>query len=57
MLLVRGGALGDFILTLPVLSALRRAFPETHLEVLAYPKPASLAIDAGIVDEIGRAHV
>ena len=50
MLVVRGGALGDFILTLPVLSALRRAFPETHLEVLAYPKPASLAIDAGIVD-------
>lgn len=50
MLVVRGGALGDFILTLPVLAALRRAFPETHLEVLAYPKPAELAVEAGIVD-------
>jgi ADP-heptose:LPS heptosyltransferase len=50
MLVVRGGALGDFILTLPVLSALRRAFPSTHLEVLAYPRPAQLAVEAGIVD-------
>jgi heptosyltransferase-3 len=50
ILVVRGGALGDFILTLPALSALRRAFPGTHLEVLAYPRPAQLALDAGIVD-------
>ena len=50
MLVVRGGALGDFILTLPALAALRRAFPGTHLEALAYPKPARLALEAGIVD-------
>ncbi len=48
--MVRGGALGDFILTLPVLSALRRAFPATHLEALAYPRPSRLALEAGIVD-------
>lgn len=50
ILVVRGGALGDFILTLPALAALRRAFPATHLEVLAYPRPAQLAVEAGIVD-------
>ena len=50
MLVIRGGAIGDFILTLPVLSALREAFPETHLEVLGYPRLAELAMSAGIID-------
>lgn len=50
MLVIRGGALGDFILTLPVLAALRAQFPETHLELLAYPKCAELAVSAGYVD-------
>ena len=50
MLVIRGGAIGDFILTLPVLSALREAFPDTHLEVLGYPRLAELATSAGIID-------
>lgn len=50
MLVIRGGALGDFILTMPVLSALRQAFPETHLEVLAYPRFGELAVAAGSAD-------
>ena len=50
MLVVRGGALGDFILTLPVLAALRQAFPDTHLEVLAYPKYGELAVASGHAD-------
>lgn len=50
MLVVRGGALGDFILTLPVLSALRQAFPDTHIEVLANPRYAELAVIAGHAD-------
>lgn len=44
--------MGDFILTLPVLAALRSAFPETHLEVLAYPRPAELALTAGYADAV-----
>jgi heptosyltransferase-2 len=49
-LVIRGGALGDFLLTLPVISALREAAPDSRLEVLAYPGIASLAVSGGLVD-------
>jgi len=49
ILVVRGGAIGDFILTLPVLSALRRQFPEAWLEVLGYPHIVPLAMEGGLV--------
>ena len=52
MLVIRGGALGDFLLTLPVLAALREAEPEARLEVLAYPGIAALARAAGLVDGV-----
>lgn len=52
ILVIRGGAIGDFILTLPALSALRRHFPETHLEVLGYPHVASLAVLGGVADSV-----
>ena len=42
ILVIRGGALGDFILTLPALRALRLAFPECRLEILGYPRIAGL---------------
>ncbi|MBI5774969.1 MAG: glycosyltransferase family 9 protein [Verrucomicrobia bacterium] len=48
ILVIRGGAIGDFILTLPVLAALRRQFPETQLEILAYPNVAALAVAGGL---------
>jgi len=48
ILVIRGGALGDFILTLPVLAALRRHFPEGSLEILGYPPIPSLAVAAGL---------
>lgn len=51
ILVIRGGAIGDFILTLPVLSALRMNFPDTRLELLAYPRVAPLALAGGLVDE------
>jgi heptosyltransferase-3 len=50
-LVIRGGALGDFVLTLPVLQALRAAAPSARLEVLAYPGLAALAQSAGIIDD------
>lgn len=50
--MLRGGAIGDFILTLPVLAALRRSFPDARLEVLGYPHIASLALAGGLVDQV-----
>jgi heptosyltransferase III len=52
ILVVRGGALGDFVLTLPVLAALRRHFPRHGLEILGYPSVASLAVAAGLADAV-----
>ena len=43
ILVIRGGAIGDFILTLPALKALRDARPEAHMEILGYQHIAVLA--------------
>ena len=52
ILVVRGGAIGDFVLTLPVFSALREQFPDAHLEVLGYAHIASMAQAGGLVDAV-----
>jgi heptosyltransferase-3 len=52
ILVIRGGAIGDFILTLPALAALRKQFPQTHLAVLGYPRVAVLAELAGSANEV-----
>ncbi len=51
ILVIRGGAIGDFILTVPALAALRRQFPQAYLEVLGYPHIVQLAIAAGLVHD------
>ena len=43
ILIIRGGAIGDFILTLPSLKALRDARPDAHIEILGYKNIAGLA--------------
>jgi hypothetical protein len=50
ILVIRGGAIGDFILTLPAIAALRRQFPRAWLEVLGYPHIVQLAVAGGLVD-------
>lgn len=50
-LVIRGGALGDFLLTLPVLASLREAQPDARIEVLAYPGIAALAKIGGLADD------
>jgi heptosyltransferase III len=52
ILVIRGGAIGDFILTLPAIAALRRQFPRAHLELLGYPHIAQLALAGGLVDRV-----
>ncbi len=51
-LVIRGGALGDFLLTLPVLHSLRAAAPSSRVELLAYPGLGTLAKKAGMIDEV-----
>jgi ADP-heptose:LPS heptosyltransferase len=52
ILVIRGGAIGDFILTLPAIAALRGRFPDAHLEVLGYPHITQLAKAGGSVDAV-----
>jgi heptosyltransferase-2 len=52
ILVIRGGAIGDFILTLPAIAALRQQFPQAHLEVLGYPHIIQLAEAGGLVDRV-----
>lgn len=52
VLVIRGGAIGDFILTLPVLRLLREMIPNCHLEVMGYLSIASLAGRAGLADRV-----
>ena len=52
ILVIRGGAIGDFILTLPAIAALRQQFPGAHLELLGYPHIAQLAVTGGLADRV-----
>ena len=52
ILIIRGGAIGDFILTLPVLTALRSHLPQASLHVLGYGNIAQLAVAGGLADDV-----
>ena len=52
ILVLRGGSLGDFILTLPALQALRERWPGARIELLAYPHIARLALAGGWIQHI-----
>jgi heptosyltransferase-3 len=43
ILVIRGGAIGDFLLTLPALHLFRDALPNCHLEILGYRQILRLA--------------
>jgi heptosyltransferase-3 len=50
VLVIRGGAIGDFLLTLPAIQLLRDAFPHARLEILGYEHIVSLAEAGGLAD-------
>jgi len=52
ILVIRGGAIGDFVLTLPVLQKLRARWPDAHIEIAGYPGIASLALESGMVQRV-----
>jgi heptosyltransferase-2 len=43
ILVIRGGAIGDFVLTLPAVRLLRENFPQAHIELLGYRHIVALA--------------
>lgn len=51
ILVLRGGALGDFILFLPVLQLLREEFPDAHITLGGYGPARTLGAASGYVDE------
>ncbi len=52
ILVLRGGAIGDFIVTLPALRKLRDRWPQAHIELIGYPHVAMLARAAGLVNHV-----
>lgn len=51
-LVMRGGAIGDFILTLPAIAALRQRWPEAFIEVWGYAHIAELARFGNLADKV-----
>ncbi|MBM4087266.1 MAG: glycosyltransferase family 9 protein, partial [Planctomycetes bacterium] len=54
ILVIRPGAIGDFIVTLPLLAALRKAHPDAHVEIMGYPHIAELAVGRHYADAVSR---
>lgn len=56
VLVLRGGALGDFLVTLPALALLRRRWPEARLELIGNATAAQLALNRQLVDAVHSQH-
>jgi ADP-heptose:LPS heptosyltransferase len=52
ILLIRAGALGDCLLMLPTLTALRTHFPQARLDVMGYPKRWEWVLGRSLVDAV-----
>jgi heptosyltransferase-3 len=52
ILVIRGGALGDFLVTLPTLRLLREHWPEAHIELLGHPAIAEPAVGRFYLDAV-----
>ena len=56
ILVLRGGALGDFIVTLPALALLRERWPGARIELVGNATAAALAREGGLVDAVHSQH-
>ncbi|MSU67469.1 MAG: hypothetical protein CK548_06345 [Opitutia bacterium] len=56
ILFLRGGALGDFIVTLPALALLRQRWPTAHIELAGNATAAALGVHAGLIDSVHSQH-
>ena len=49
---MRGGAIGDFLMTLPAIGALRERWPEAQIEIVGYPHIIELARERYYADAV-----
>lgn len=56
ILILRGGALGDFLVTLPALHMLRRHWPHARIELVGNARAAELAVICGQLDAVYSQH-
>lgn len=56
ILVLRGGALGDFIVTIPALRLLREGWPQARLELAGNRSAAELGRLSGLLDEVHSQH-
>lgn len=56
VLVLRGGALGDFLVTLPALALLRRQWPEARIELIGNATAAQLAVSRQLIDAVHSQH-
>lgn len=54
--MLRGGALGDFVVTIPALRLLREHWPEAHIALAGNSRAAELGRLAGLVDQVYSQH-
>jgi len=52
ILMIRAGALGDCLLMLPTLHALRAHFPQARIDVMGYPQRWEWVLGRGLVDTV-----
>lgn len=56
ILVLRGGALGDFLVTLPALAWLRQRWPQARVDLVGNATAAALGVHAGLVDTVASQH-
>ncbi len=56
ILVLRGGALGDFLVTLPALAALRQRWPSAQIELIGNATAAGLACSRHLIDRVHSQH-
>ena len=54
ILVIRVGAVGDFILSLPAVARIQRAFPNAELHLMGYPAIGALGVGRGYFDKVWR---
>ncbi|MFA5057769.1 MAG: hypothetical protein WC485_06615, partial [Opitutaceae bacterium] len=56
ILVLRGGAIGDFLVTLPALGLLRSQWPRAQIELVGNARAAGLGLRGGYLDAVHSQH-